>query len=70
VSGSVAYEGCSKRVNPLAGKNIFTSLEVYKSNLHRSSLHVTEHTSPIGSAIVRSISGVQLDRRVPPHVVS
>ena len=46
------YEGCSKSIRPLARKNTFTHLEVCNSNPLRSSLLVTEHTSPSGSAIV------------------
>ena len=53
------YEGCSKSIWPLAGKNTFTHLEVCNSNPLRSSLLVTEHTSPSGSAIW-SISGMPL----------
>ena len=52
------YEACSKSIRPLAGKNTFTRLEVCDPNPLRSSLLVTEHTSPSGSAIVRSISGM------------
>jgi hypothetical protein len=44
----------------IARKNTFTRLEVFNSNLLRSSLLVTEHTSPSGSAIVRNISGMPL----------
>jgi hypothetical protein len=40
----------------LAGKNTFTRLKVCNSNPLRNSLLVTEHTSPSGSAIVRSIT--------------
>ena len=57
---SYIYEGCSKSIGPLAEKNTFTRLEVCNPNLLRSSLLVTEHTSPSGSAIVRSISGMPL----------
>ena len=46
MSGSLAYEGCSKSVSHLARKNTFTSLVVCKSNPLRSSLLVTEHTFP------------------------
>jgi hypothetical protein len=56
----VLYQACSKSIRPLAGKNTFTYLEVCNSNPLRSSLLVTEHTSPSGSAIVRSISRTPL----------
>ena len=52
------YVACSKTIRPLAGKNTFTRTEVCYPN--RSSLLVTEHTSPSSSAIVRSISGMPL----------
>ena len=54
------YTGCSKSTRPLVGKNTFTSLEVCNPNALQSSLLVTEHTSPSGSAIVHSISGMPL----------
>ena len=54
------YEACSKSIRPLAGKNTFTRLEVCNPNPLRSSLLVTEHISPSGFAIVRSISGMPL----------
>jgi len=57
---TTVYEGCSKSIGPLAEKNTFTRLEVCNPNPLRSSLLVTEHTSPSGSAIVRSISGMPL----------
>ena len=41
-------------------KNTYTLLEVCNPNPRRSSLLVTEHTSPSGSTIVRSISGMRL----------
>jgi hypothetical protein len=46
------YEGCSKSIRPLAGKNTFTRLEVSNPNPLPSSLLVTEHTSPSDSTIV------------------
>jgi hypothetical protein len=54
------YEGCSKSIRSLAGKNTFTRLEVCNPNSVRSSLLVTEHTSPSGSATVPSISEMPL----------
>jgi hypothetical protein len=54
------YEGCSKSIRPLAGKNTFTRLEVCNPNPLQSSLLVTEHNFPGGSAIIRSISGMHL----------
>jgi len=56
----ITYDGCSKSIRTLAGKNTFTRLEVFNPNRLRSSLLVTEHTSPSGSAIVRNISGMPL----------
>ena len=49
-----------KESDLLPDKNTFTRLEVCNTNPIRSSLLVTEHTSPSGSAIVRSISGMPL----------
>jgi hypothetical protein len=60
VNRIVAYVACSKYIRPLAGKNTFTSLEICNPNLLLNSLLVTEHTSPGGSAIVQSISGMPL----------
>jgi len=54
------YEACSKSIRPLTGKSTFTGLEVCNPNPLRSSLLVTEHTSPSGSFIVRSISRMPL----------
>ena len=51
---------CSKSIRLLAGKNTFTRPEVCNTNPLRSPLRVTEHTSPSGSATVRSVSGMPL----------
>jgi hypothetical protein len=60
MADSRMYEGCSKSIRPLAGKNTFTCLEGCNPNPLQSSLIVTEHTSPSSSAIMRSISEMPL----------
>ena len=57
-TSTLTTKACSKSIRPLAGKNTFTRLDVCNPNPLQSSLLVTEHTSPSGSAIVRSISGM------------
>ena len=52
------YVACSNSIWPLAWKNTFTCLEVCNPNPLRSSLLVTEHTSPSRSTTVPSISGM------------
>ena len=70
-----AYVACSKSIRPLAGKNTFTCLEVCNLNPLQSSLLVTEHTSPSGSATVEAfleclfVNGVQLGHHVLYNVV-
>jgi hypothetical protein len=54
------YVGRSKSIQPLAGKNTFTRLEVHNPNPLQSSLLVTEHTSPSSSTIVQSICWMPL----------
>ena len=51
------YEGCSKSIGPLVGKNTIIYLHVWNPNPLQSSLLGDAHTSSTGPAIAGNISG-------------
>ena len=51
------YEGCSKSIGPLVGKNTIIYLDVWNPNPLQSSLLGDAHTSSSGPAIAGNISG-------------
>ena len=52
-----SYEGCSKSIGPLVGKNTLIYLDVWNPNPLQSSLLGDAHTSSSGPAIAGNISG-------------
>jgi len=51
------YEGCSKSIGPLVGKNTIIYLDVWNPNPLQNSLLGDAHTSSSGPAIAGNISG-------------
>jgi len=51
------YEGCSKSIGPLVGKNTIIYLDVWNPNPLQSSILGDAHTSSSGPAIAGNISG-------------
>ena len=54
---AVKYEGCSKSIGPLVGKNTIIYLDVWNPNPLQSTLLGDAHTSSSGPAIAGNISG-------------